>query len=303
MLETVLENNGYFGSKASYELRPLKNPKIANVIYDVDVTRPYLLDSIIYLEDTDPARHFIDSMARKSKYLVRGERFCVDSLKSERVRIANAMRNKGYYYFRPEYIEYLADTLLSLCRGPQDDCGGEYSRHSHEEIPHAQHSHHRDAAQRQRHRDPDTMQTDKGELIVYRPARLRPDLVPGCITFRKGKIFLRARHGPHPDTSFTPRHIQQHPDAGCPGRHLSRMRRTRSLYRLPVRPSDGSIDRGRTLTSTSNSYLGPSGTRFQREQQQCVRRCRKTQCPAQGAATNGRPVRDAATSSIHTRWV
>ena len=93
-------DNGYFGSKASYELRPLKNPKIANVIYDVDVTRPYLLDSIIYLEDTDPARHFIDSMARKSKYLV-GEAFLRRLLKSERVRIANAMRNKGYYYFRP----------------------------------------------------------------------------------------------------------------------------------------------------------------------------------------------------------
>ena len=96
----------------------------------------------------------------------------------------------------------------------------------------------------------------------------------------QGKIFLRARHGPHPDTSFTPRHIQQHPDAGCPGRHLSRMRRTRSLYRLPVRPSDGSIDRGEPDLDIQQLFR--SGTRFQREQQQCVRRCRKTQCPAQG---------------------
>ncbi|MDE5652543.1 MAG: BamA/TamA family outer membrane protein, partial [Muribaculaceae bacterium] len=36
---------------------------------------------------------------------------------------------------------------------------------------------------------PDTLLTKRGEVIVMRPQRLRPGLIPGCITFRDGKIF------------------------------------------------------------------------------------------------------------------
>ena len=43
----------------------------------------------------------------------KGEIFCVDSLKAERIRIANSMRNRGYYYFKPEYVEFLADSLIT----------------------------------------------------------------------------------------------------------------------------------------------------------------------------------------------
>lgn len=257
MLETVLQNNGYFGSTARYELKPLKNPKIANVIYDVNVTRPYLLDSIIYLEDTDPARHFIDSMARKSKYLVKGERFCVDSLRDERVRIANAMRNKGYYFFRPEYIEYLADTLLN----PYSVALKLTVAENTPDI----------AMRRFRTRNiittvmrrsgrnpgiPDTMQTSKGELIVYRPAKLRAGLVPGCITFRKGKYFsVRDMDRTQTRLSrlgiFSNIQMQAIPADTTPGCDEL------DLYIACQfdRPMEASIEAN--VTSTSNSYFGP----------------------------------------------
>ena len=35
----------------------------------------------------------------------------MDSLSVSRTRIANSLRNRGYYYFRPEFIEYLADSI------------------------------------------------------------------------------------------------------------------------------------------------------------------------------------------------
>ena len=36
---------------------------------------------------------------------------------------------------------------------------------------------------------PDTMETRRGTLVVMEPARLRRNLIPGCITFRGGRTF------------------------------------------------------------------------------------------------------------------
>ncbi len=115
MIEEILDNNGYFGSTATNDLLYNKtDPKKAKILYNVRVSSPYSLDSIIYINNKNCALcNFIDSLARKSDYLKKGEIFCVDSLTTERVRIANRLRNKGYYYFRPEYIEYDADSLLN----------------------------------------------------------------------------------------------------------------------------------------------------------------------------------------------
>lgn len=42
-----------------------------------------------------------------------GAQYNLDTLTLERQRIARLLRNRGYYYFRPEYLEYLADTTIS----------------------------------------------------------------------------------------------------------------------------------------------------------------------------------------------
>ena len=44
----------------------------------------------------------------------RGAQYNMDSLTLERKRISQLLRNRGYYYFRPEYLEYLADTTSGL---------------------------------------------------------------------------------------------------------------------------------------------------------------------------------------------
>ncbi len=192
MIEEILDNNGYFGSTASYDLlHDKKNKKKAKINYLVDVSSPYPIDSIIYLDDDNSGLcRFIDSLARKSDYLVKGERFCVDSLSSERVRIANRLRNRGYYFFRPEYIEFLADSTITprkiaLKLSLADNMPQEATRQYRVGNIYT-------TIERQSNRKPgtpDTIHTERGELIVMRPARLRKNLVPSCITFRKGKIF------------------------------------------------------------------------------------------------------------------
>lgn len=191
MLESVLDKNGYFGSKARYDiLYNKKNPKKARLSYFVDVAKPYPVDSVILLDNpSSPLARFIDSVARKEKYLEPGQRFCVDSLSDVRVRITNRLRNKGYYFFRPEYIEFLADSTIhpgnvvlkmTLASNMPRMCTYAYrTRNVTTSVL---------RRSKRNPGTPDTILTDRGTLVVYRPARLRKSLIPSCITFRKGKL-------------------------------------------------------------------------------------------------------------------
>lgn len=192
MLKDILDNNGYFASTASYDLNyNKKNPKMASITYRLDVSSPYLIDSVHYIDHpANSLTHFIDSLARKSEYLKPGSIFCVDSLNDERIKIANRLRNRGYYYFRPEYIEFEADSLLTPQR-----IALRYNLASN--IPHMASIPFKTGKvttvlMRRSKRNPgvpDTLDTKRGEVVVYRPQRLRESLIPSCITFREGRLF------------------------------------------------------------------------------------------------------------------
>lgn len=192
MVEQILADNGYFGSTASYEEIPdKKDPKKAMMSYTFDVTAPYRIDTIEYFnKPSDKVEGFIDSLAKKSVWFQKGSVFCVDSLSALRVDIANNLRNRGYYYFRPEYIEFLADTFMTphavaIRLSIVDDApeialrkfmvGKVTTILERNEIYGSG--------------TPDTLQTDRGVLIVMRPQRVRKSLIPECITFRDGKVF------------------------------------------------------------------------------------------------------------------
>lgn len=193
LAEEILANNGYFGSYVSYEEVPdKKNPKKAKLDYSFHIPKPYRIDSIIYLNGSKNKRidAFIDSVARLSSWFRKGAVFNVDSLSSLRVQLANSLRNRGYYYFRPEYVEFQADTFITPHAVAMKMVYAE-------NVPSL-------ALEKYRTRNiitklerneafgpgwPDTLQTDRGELIIMRPQRVRKSLIPSCITFRPGKVF------------------------------------------------------------------------------------------------------------------
>jgi len=189
MINTILRNNGYFTSSASYTLIPdKKNPKKAKITYDVNVNDPYVLGDIQYLNNNTPICNMIDSLARINPYLHKGSRYSLDSLSNVRTTITNFLRNRGYYFYRPEYIQYLADSVqdegvihLRLVESP--------------DIPNI-------ARVRYRTGDitavvidndgvgtPDTILTERCTLIRYNPVRIKDGTIPSCIRTRKGRIF------------------------------------------------------------------------------------------------------------------
>lgn len=192
LVENILADNGYFGSTASYEVVPDKrNPKKASMLYTFDVSSPYRIDTIEYFNrPLDSIKTFIDSIARKSTWFQKGAVFCVDSLSSLRVNVTNHLRNRGYYFFRPEYLEFLADTFmtphavamrLNFANNMPSIALHKYKTRNIVTLLERNEAYGRGT--------PDTMDTDRGELVIMRPQRVRKGLIPGCITFREGKVF------------------------------------------------------------------------------------------------------------------
>lgn len=259
LMEQILDNNGYFGSTVSYDIDySKKNKRKASIDYTLNVSKPYRIDSIIYFNSNKaPIYGFIDSVARKSPYLQKGEIFCVDSLSAERVRIANRLRNRGYYYFRPEYVEFLADSLIT----PGSIAIKMALADNMPDMAKLQYRTGKIVTTVLRKSDsyagiPDTMQTAKGEVIVMRPAKLRKNLIPSCITFRPGKLFS-VRDMDRTQTRFSRLgifgniQIQPVPADTTPGHALL------DVYNIVQfdDPMEASIEVN--ATSKSNSYLGP----------------------------------------------
>lgn len=106
----LLHDYGYFNGTVSYQEVPQKNPKEAKVNYVIDMAQPYFLDSIAYLRYPHYADSLIQS-TRSQSVLKSEENFNVLKLEEERQRLSNLFRNHGYYYYRPEFTTYRADTL------------------------------------------------------------------------------------------------------------------------------------------------------------------------------------------------
>ena len=190
MINTVLQDNGYFDSRASYELvTSEKNNKKAKITYNVMVNEPYVISSVGYLETGNELDNRIDSLARADRYFKPGNRYSMDSLNAVRVKITNVLRNRGYYYFRPEYIEYYADSTIKKGKialrmvkasGIPPAALRRYKTGNITTVVNPNSG----------KGTPDTIDLGpKGEMIRMNPLRLNNDVFSKRITFRKGKTF------------------------------------------------------------------------------------------------------------------
>lgn len=189
MIEQILDNNGYFRGTATYDLLPAKNPRKARIAYTVTPGPAFALDTVELLPDTTHLFHLVDSVASVDPYLQAGSRYCVDSLAVVRNRIANSLRNRGYYFFRPDYVQYLADSIqrpgsialrLDMANNIPHFAAQKYSTGKVTMVVNRYKG-------RQR---PDTIDIRPDvRLIQMKPSRFRKALVNECVMFRPGRTF------------------------------------------------------------------------------------------------------------------
>ena len=109
LMTNRLENRGYFKAATTSEIITKENT--AQVNYTAATGQQYLIKDIQF-----PARDtLIDAAIRATQpesLLKVGDPYDLDVLTNERVRIDLALKNKGYYYFNPNYIIFQVDSTL-----------------------------------------------------------------------------------------------------------------------------------------------------------------------------------------------
>lgn len=104
------ENLGFFRAMAMGEPTINESKHSATVDYTVTVGRPYIIDTLYRELQDSSVQAIVDSVAANS-LIQEGDRYNLFVLESERVRLQDALRSQGYYYFTANDLEYFADTL------------------------------------------------------------------------------------------------------------------------------------------------------------------------------------------------
>lgn len=105
----VLHNYGYFSGFVKYDTVS-DGKRQAKINYTVTMGKAHSLDSIEYRKFTP----VMDSLLRATdneRLLRKGDGFNVVKLEGERDRLSTLFRNNGFFYYRPDYTMYTADTL------------------------------------------------------------------------------------------------------------------------------------------------------------------------------------------------
>ncbi|MGM9621168.1 MAG: BamA/TamA family outer membrane protein [Bacteroidaceae bacterium] len=114
--QNTLRGKGYFQAHVTHDTIPMNHPRKAKLTYRVETGPLFHLDSIAYQLFSQRADSIIKATMPRKRLLSRGDPFCVATLDKERTRLSETFRNAGYYFFRPSYITFRADTLQAPLR-------------------------------------------------------------------------------------------------------------------------------------------------------------------------------------------
>ncbi|OUL63431.1 BamA/TamA family outer membrane protein [Flavobacterium sp. AJR] len=101
VLRNFIENKGFF--KVRVIADSTAKDKRATAEYTVFPKRQYKIKSVTFPDDSSAIAKEIGKTSRRSLLKV-GKPYDLDVIKSERERIDSRLKEKGYYYFNPDYI-------------------------------------------------------------------------------------------------------------------------------------------------------------------------------------------------------
>lgn len=192
MVENNMKDFGFFGLESRYEIIPRKhNPKKAKISYWVKLPDPFRYSSV----DLWGWKGQMDSLVRQSmrfSLLKVGEQYDVNVLEQERQRISDILRNRGYYYFQPQYIEFLADTTrrhgevdlrIGLKQGIPEVAFHPYTIRNVDVSLFGND----DSSQR------DTLEYDRLQMDYSPPQTLKPKILSQAVKVRPGQLYTARR--------------------------------------------------------------------------------------------------------------
>lgn len=105
-LKSLLDSYGYFNASVRGGLEEKKVLGFAR--YQVEPNQRFLIDSVVI--DPPAEGEFYEDFLSFSQHFRLPRYFNLERIRGERQKMYTSMRNIGYYYFRPEYINILLDS-------------------------------------------------------------------------------------------------------------------------------------------------------------------------------------------------
>lgn len=102
-------SQGWFNANVDYDIKKDSN-KRAQVTYKIVKKNPYFLDST-QAKISSPAINDLYNDFKKNSLLKKGQQYNENNFEKERERIANYLRNSGFYHFTKDYIRFEFDTI------------------------------------------------------------------------------------------------------------------------------------------------------------------------------------------------
>jgi outer membrane protein insertion porin family len=109
VLQSHLENKGFFHDTVI--VTTVVKDKHLTATYTGEVGPRYIIGKINYPDDSDMVSNRIDTLQRTS-LLKTGDFYDFENIKAERVRIDSRLKNRGFYYFNPDYLIIDLDTAV-----------------------------------------------------------------------------------------------------------------------------------------------------------------------------------------------
>ncbi|KQO33857.1 hypothetical protein ASF10_17555 [Flavobacterium sp. Leaf82] len=101
VLRSFTENRGYFKSRVSAD-STVRNKRVT-AEYTVIPKKQYIIKSVTFPDDSLAISRIIGRSSRRSLLKV-GKPYDLDIIKAERERIDARLKERGYFYFNPDYI-------------------------------------------------------------------------------------------------------------------------------------------------------------------------------------------------------
>lgn len=108
MMRNYLVNKGFFYAEVEY-VSKIKRKK-AFVTYNINAGHQYKFDKIEFVEDSSLKVSYLIKQDSDKSLLIKGDPFDVNTLKQERDRIAEEVRDEGYYLFNKDMVLYDLDS-------------------------------------------------------------------------------------------------------------------------------------------------------------------------------------------------
>lgn len=110
VLQNFAENSGYFNTRTSAD--STRHGKKATAEYIVKPGKQYKIKDVKFPTDSSIISTAVRNTRRRS-LLKKDEGYSLNTIKEERIRIDARLKEKGFFYFNPDYLKVQVDTTVA----------------------------------------------------------------------------------------------------------------------------------------------------------------------------------------------